>query len=288
VRRASTSGRLLVAYNDDPGEYGNNEGSYRVEASIINGISRLSVEKQGAGSGTITDASGALDCGGTCAADFEQGETVTLEATPDADSTFAGWSGACSGTDATCVLTLTEDTVVTASFAEKAPPGTPSGSATGAVFVGGVAYSSGPIPYGSRVDVTSGTLTLTTRAGTLRVWGGGVSAVFVLLKRAERGRPLDLLKLAGGDFSVCAKRALSSADGNKKKKKVRRLWAKGKGKFRTQGKYSYTTVRGTEWLTADRCDGTLTQVKQGRVEVVDLVHRVRVQLRAGQRYLAAR
>ena len=30
---------------------------------------------------------------------------VTLTATPDATSTFAGWSGACSGTG-TCTLTM--------------------------------------------------------------------------------------------------------------------------------------------------------------------------------------
>ena len=30
-----------------------------------------------------------------------------------------------------------------------------------------------------------------------------------------------------------------------------------------------STVRGTFWVTDDRCDGTVTQVKQGRVEVRD-------------------
>ena len=41
------------------------------------------------------------------------------------------------------------------------------------------------------------------------------------------------------------------------------------GEFRTKGKYSAATVRGTEWLTQDYCDGTLTQVKTGVVDVRD-------------------
>ena len=47
------------------------------------------------------------------------------------------------------------------------------------------------------------------------------------------------------------------------------LWGNGKGKFRTNGKYSSATVRGTIWLTQDRCDGTLTTVKRGTVSVRD-------------------
>ena len=49
------------------------------------------------------------------------------------------------------------------------------------------------------------------------------------------------------------------------------LWGKGKGAFRSQARYAAATVRGTFWLTADRCDGTQVTVRQGRVEVSDLV-----------------
>ena len=52
------------------------------------------------------------------------------------------------------------------------------------------------------------------------------------------------------------------------------------------GRYSAATVRGTFWLTADRCDGTLTRVRQGRVEVFDNVRRKKIVLRAGKSYLA--
>ena len=69
-------------------------------------------------------------------------------------------------------------------------------------------------------------------------------------------------------------------------KVVRRLWAKGKGKYRTRGRYAAATIRGTEWLTADRCDGTLVRVTQGRVEVANLPLRRNVIVRAGRSYLA--
>ena len=34
-----------------------------------------------------------------------------------------------------------------------------------------------------------------------------------------------------------------------------KLWGNGKGKFRTDGKYSAATVRGTIWLVQDQCNG---------------------------------
>jgi ferric-dicitrate binding protein FerR (iron transport regulator) len=50
----------------------------------------------------------------------------------------------------------------------------------------------------------------------------------------------------------------------------RQLWGDGRGRFRTRGRYGAATVRGTKWLTDDRCDGTLVRVKRGKVDVQDL------------------
>jgi hypothetical protein len=66
------------------------------------------------------------------------------------------------------------------------------------------------------------------------------------------------------------------------------LWGSGKGRFRTKGKYSAATVRGTTWLTQERCDGTLTRVRSGTVSVRDLKRRKTVTVRAGRSYLARR
>ena len=65
-----------------------------------------------------------------------------------------------------------------------------------------------------------------------------------------------------------------------------KLWGNGKGKFRTNGKYSAATVRGTIWLVEDRCEGTLTKVRRGTVQVRDFKRKKTVTVKAGHSYLA--
>jgi subtilisin family serine protease len=77
----------------------------------------LSVALAGSGSGSVTSSPSGIDCGATCSHAFASGTSVTLTATADSGSSFAGWSGGgCSGTG-TCQVTLTAATSVTASFA---------------------------------------------------------------------------------------------------------------------------------------------------------------------------
>jgi hypothetical protein len=45
-------------------------------------------------------------------------------------------------------------------------------------------------------------------------------------------------------------------------------------------------VRGTIWEVIDRCDGTLTKVRRGKVAVRDFRLRRTVLVRAGKSYLA--
>ena len=45
----------------------------------------------------------------------------------------------------------------------------------------------------------------------------------------------------------------------------RHLWGNGKGRFRTRGRHSSATVRGTIWLTKDSCNSTTTVVRSGTV-----------------------
>jgi hypothetical protein len=79
-------------------------------------VARLTAAKAGAGSGSITSSPSGFDCGSICAFTFAQGTTVTLTASSDTGSVFAGWSGGgCSGTG-TCTVALTSDTTVTATF----------------------------------------------------------------------------------------------------------------------------------------------------------------------------
>jgi len=64
------------------------------------------------------------------------------------------------------------------------------------------------------------------------------------------------------------------------------LRGSAKGHFRTVGRFSAATVLGTNWGVRDRCDGTLTVVREGVVSVRDFVHHKTVVVRTGQTYLA--
>jgi hypothetical protein len=99
----------------------------------------LTVALDGTGSGTVTSSPAGIDCppaiSGRCEMWAPPGTQITLTATADPGSSFAGWSGGgCSGTH-TCVVTLNSNMTVTASFAAKprlkvALAGTGSGTVT--------------------------------------------------------------------------------------------------------------------------------------------------------------
>ena len=90
----------------------------------------LAVLKAGTGVGSVTSAPSGIDCGTSCATSFDGGTTVTLTATPNSTSVFAGWSGACSGT-APCTLTLDAAKSVTATFTRTTYAMTVSKTGTG-------------------------------------------------------------------------------------------------------------------------------------------------------------
>ena len=58
------------------------------------------------------------------------------------------------------------------------------------------------------------------------------------------------------------------------------------GGFRTSGRNSSATVRGTIWDVTDRGDGTLTHVKRGKVIVRDFRRRKNITVTTGKSYLA--
>jgi hypothetical protein len=76
---------------------------------------QLTVQGSGAGAGTITSTPAGINCGQTCSFSFASGTAVTLSAAPSSGDTFAGWSGACTGT-AACSVTLSANASVTATF----------------------------------------------------------------------------------------------------------------------------------------------------------------------------
>ena len=244
------------------------------------------------GNARITSSPAGIDCGDICSAEFELGTVVTLTATPDPGWTFSGWTGACGGS-AGCVVTVDGGKSVTASFA--LPPPTPGQNVNATPIAGNVLVKqagtaqfvplSQPslVPVGSQFDATKGRVELTAaRAGGITDTSQFYDGTFQVSQPTPTA--LAELRLVLGDFSVCSVPSFAAADKNKRR--VRRLWGSGKGKFRTRGRYSSATVRGTVWRTEDRCDGTLTQVREGSVTVRDIGRKKDIVVRAGKSYLA--
>jgi len=75
----------------------------------------LAIAKAGSGSGTVSSTTPGIDCGATCTRSYLDYQSVTLTATAATGSTFAGWTGACSGTGS-CTLAMSEARAVTATF----------------------------------------------------------------------------------------------------------------------------------------------------------------------------
>jgi hypothetical protein len=140
------------------------------------------------------------------------------------------------------------------------------------------------IPLGSTVDATKGRVRLTSAAAP----GGKTQTAdfyqgsFVITQTAGK-KPITQLALAGA-LNCKAKSPKASAAATRKK--VRRLWGDGKGRFRTKGRRAAATVRGTKWLTEDRCDSTRITVKRGVVSVRDFKRRKTVVVKKGHSYVA--
>ena len=99
----------------------------------------LTVNKTGTGSGTVSSTpAGINNCSATCNASFTDGTSVSLNPNPATGSTFTNWSGACTGTGP-CILSMTANRSVTASFAAD-PPQT---GACGALPAGVVVVDTG-------------------------------------------------------------------------------------------------------------------------------------------------
>jgi hypothetical protein len=134
------------------------------------------------------------------------------------------------------------------------------------------------IPVGTTIDTLKGRVQLAAAGDQTATFYDGVFK----LGQGKGAKPLTTLRLVeklrcsrGGKASFAAKR-----------KKKRRLWGDGSGKFRTEGKHSAATVVGTKWLVEDRCTSTLTRVAKGRVSVRDFVKKKTVTVRAGKKYVA--
>jgi uncharacterized repeat protein (TIGR02543 family) len=66
--------------------------------------------------GTPAGKDRVLDCGSACTAKFDAGTAVTLTATAPVGKQFVGWTGACTGTNAVCIVRMDANRSTQANF----------------------------------------------------------------------------------------------------------------------------------------------------------------------------
>jgi uncharacterized repeat protein (TIGR01451 family) len=101
----------VAAIETDP----NPSNNTATQTTTVVPVFKLTTTKTGNGSGTVTTADGGINCGPNCSATYLSGTVVNVGETPDANSVFTGWSGACTGTGA-CAVTMGADMTVTTNF----------------------------------------------------------------------------------------------------------------------------------------------------------------------------
>jgi hypothetical protein len=132
----------------------------------------------------------------------------------------------------------------------------------------------GSVPVGTLVDTRHGTVMLTSKLHDGSKQSGAFHGALFQVHQASTGSGMTDLVLRGENFSRCPRptkgvgvRAASTASSTPP---LRRLWSRDRGgRFRTHGRNSVATVRGTSWTTTDTCAGTRTTVKEGAVAVRD-------------------
>jgi hypothetical protein len=144
------------------------------------------------------------------------------------------------------------------------------------------------VPNGSEVDAKQGQINLTVASGTTAPPSTATFYAGRFAVRQSRGiHPTTDLRLS--EPLGCSGRGKRAASARRRsRRRTRRLWGRGRGRFSTRGRYSAATVRGTWWLVADTCTSTRTQVRQGTVSVRDFSRRRTVTVRAGHSYVVAR
>lgn len=94
-----------------------------VTASFVKSRFAIGVTVSGTGTGTVTSSSATVGVPadivcttGICSAEYPNGSTVTLIATPSVYTLFSGWTGACTNTSGSCSVIMNSDKTVGATF----------------------------------------------------------------------------------------------------------------------------------------------------------------------------
>jgi hypothetical protein len=155
------------------------------------------------------------------------------------------------------------------------------------------------IPDGSEVDATHGRIELTVATPTAgQMQSAEVSGGQFLIHQDRTGMgethltlslPLSGCARAGRLLRPRNAHATRGSDASTHGAKARHIWvSEHGGSWGSSGRYVSTTVEGTSWLTLDECRRSEVEVREGRVEVHDLIHNRSKLVTAGHRYIASR
>jgi hypothetical protein len=115
------------------------------------------------------------------------------------------------------------------------------------------------VSLGSKIDTRNGKVKLTSalRKGQKQQTARFKGARFRVTQPSREGGLTDLKIIDNG--AACPAGANAARRGG-------RLFGSGKGRFRTRGRNSSATVRGTTWITEDTCQGTTITNVNGEVD----------------------
>ncbi len=142
------------------------------------------------------------------------------------------------------------------------------------------------IPVGSIVDARNGFVRITAKQcdgvdETATFWDG----IFQVRQSADLGclleaKLVEKLKCRGARAKRSARASAIAPVARSAAAASRRLWGKASGRFRTTGQRGSATVRGTQWLTLDRCSGgtrsTTFRLLEGRLAIDDFTSKGRI------------
>jgi hypothetical protein len=143
------------------------------------------------------------------------------------------------------------------------------------------------LPVGTTLDTKKGTVLLTAATNASGGTQDGHFSKGLFKFGQTKKNPLTTLSMTGGSLNACSK---LPRGGSRKvtatRTRRRTLFSNVRGRFRTRGRNSTATVRGTQWTMTDTCSGTRTTVKTGSVKVRDFTLRKTKIVKAGHSYLA--
>ena len=186
---------------------------YRLQPNAI----QLTVSVIGGGSVTSTD--GYITCPGTCSHIYSSGTPVTLNAAAGSGWSFASWGGACSGSNPSCALTMSQSQLVSATFTQynytMTVTNTGDGSVTSADgFINCPGMCSHLYPSNTVVALNANP----SQGWSLNTWGGACSGNNPTCNLSMTGDASASASFAQGSYSLTVSLsgsgALTSTDGN--------------------------------------------------------------------------